>query len=160
MKRRLLSATALLLLGAASPSPSPTSSPTPLTICNQTDIGLQVAVGYVVSGTMNSEGWYGVGPGQCKKIDNSAGASTMYWWGAQANGVNSHGSTWATFGGRYFCVSDPYGNGPVPNFTFQAENASTSACVNATPASSFGRNLWVSVRVVDMSHPTVNFYGQ
>ena len=86
---------------------------TGLKVCNDYDSYAQVAIAYN-KGYWVSEGWWGVGPGDCIKLRNGSLRNKAYYIYARV----SNGSWWG--GSTSFCISDT-------SFTFRQ----TSNCQSA-----------------------------
>lgn len=136
------------------------ASGTPLHLCNHSEYRINVAVGYhssgpddtgnMLTGPFVSRGWWVLEPGQCVSLDNPFSARYMYWTGYRQGAF-----LWDT-ADSYFCI--PAGD-PPPRFTFERENESQDACVNAPPAGS-RPNIWLSTREVDVSvDPDADYNG-
>lgn len=86
---------------------------------------------------------------------NPFGARYVYWWA-----YTSNGPSWADTNTDYthFCVPDIYETS-VPQFNFEDQNASSSACTSAPPDAA-GPNMWVLAREVDVTVSATVDYSQ
>lgn len=140
---------------------------TSLQICNQTSTAISVAVSYVsrgendtattLTGPTVSVGWWGVQPNACSSMANPFAARYMYWWGYYVGGS----FLWTGNDNSYgFCIPNPYGS-QLPQFTYEDQNASEDACTSAAPGDTYGPNVWVHSREVDLDvNATVDYSGQ
>jgi uncharacterized membrane protein len=147
--------------GALAMSDKAAAAPTAyrLTVCNKSSVKIYVAAGYrtpgnddvkdedgvyeSLSGPFVSEGWWNLDPGQCSQaMENPFYARFMYWF-AHPEGAGM-GDGFSTAANYHFCVPYRGENGQIPAFTYEDENASSTACQSP------GNNMWVSVRRVDL----------
>lgn len=154
------------VLSAAVRSAAPAfADGTPLTVCNQTSSTIDVTVAYhtagpndtdgLLTGPFDSAGWWVIQPGTCTPIPNPFAARYMFW-----AGFVEHGGWFWSDSDYYFCVPNTTGSS-TPQFTFDDQNVSESACESSAPYDSSGPNMWVASHENDMDvNSTVYYNGQ
>jgi uncharacterized membrane protein len=180
--------TTLLVCAIAllSPASALAYSSAPLTFCNKSPEKVILADGYhspgvndpkdgsVLTGPFVSEGWHEFAPGECQSITNPFGARYMFWFAVSwsKGGLNTDLATVAAMHNTSlqdsFCIGNYFrtwfDGGPLSEFTFEDENASTDACDVARGnviLLANGKTLWVNGRDTDTwVNATVNFTGQ
>jgi uncharacterized membrane protein len=172
--RTIVAASTVGILTLWSAAPAAAYASAPLTICNQSPVALNVAIGYhspgvddpadhsVLTGPFVTRGWGTIDAGACHTYENPFEARYMFWFGFSTqynNNAIAVGSITSPQGDpTRFCVTDYFN--PAPGFTFEAENLKdltfqTDACRSS------GKNIWVSFNMVDTwVNATVNFTGQ
>jgi uncharacterized membrane protein len=140
--------------------PAPAKAATAMTICNRTADPIYASYGYftsgvddspgsnVLTGPFVSQGLWTIAPAKCVTLSSNFNGRYMFWWAYSLTGLNTHGSVWSTNSNVHYCMPDVNRDGPIKAFTFEDENASSSAC---TRSSTDGiANAWVPVRKVDV----------
>lgn len=63
---------------------APLAAQAELTVCNETDAPVSIAIGYNEGGTWTSEGWWNISPGACSVVVAGDLTKPYYYWRAEA----------------------------------------------------------------------------
>ena len=164
--------TLLIAIGMSAPAAAQTSQP--LTICNKTDVPLNIAAGYptlgvddgpnhnLLTGPFVTKGWGTVAPGACSTVENPFNARYMWWFGTSTKFNSSLAAAGSIvkppMGVNLYCIPNVFDHSSGP-FVFEDENVRPTD--QGDPCEGSGQNVWVTFRPVDTwVSATVNFTGQ
>ena len=161
----------LIAIGTSAPASAQISAP--LTLCNQTDVPLNIAIGYptlgvddgpnhnLLTGPFVTKGWGTIAPGACHTLENPFKARYMYWFGfsTKFNSTEMQAGSIVKppLGPNLYCI--PKFEHGSSSFTFEDENVRPTD--QGDPCEASGKNMWATFRPVDTwVDATVNFTGQ